>query len=82
MDESKQVERLAEEYRQLHYAMGALHLGLEIDEGSLGHDDGEWCSIELEKLYMNLESLGAERRVEQIEIKNEAILAARKKLHV
>lgn len=76
--ESKEVERLAEEYRRLHIARGALHLGLDIGEGSLGHDDSEWCEIKLEKLYMHLESLGAEGRVDQIEIKNEAILAARR----
>ena len=79
MDESEHVERLVEEYRRLHIAMGALHLGLDIGDGSLGHDDSERCRIELEKLYMYLESLGAEGRAHQIEIKNEAILAARKK---
>ena len=76
--ESREVERLTDEYRRLHIALGALHLGLDIGEGSLGHDDSEWCGIELEKLYMHLESLGAEGRVNQIEIKNEAILAAHK----
>ena len=76
--ESKMVDRLVEKYRQLHIAMGALHFGFDIGEGSLGHDDSEWCEMELEKLYMYLESLGAEGRVDQIEIKNEAILAARK----
>ena len=58
--------------------MGVLRLGLDIGEGSLGHDDSEWCEIELDKLYVHLESLGAGGCVDQIEIKNEAILAARK----
>ena len=70
--ESKMVERLVEEYRRLHIALEALHLGLDIGEGSLGHDDAEGCEIELEKLYMHLESLGAEWRVDQIQIENES----------
>ena len=77
--ERKMVERLVEEYRGLHIAMGALHLGLEIGEGSLGHEDHEWCEIELEKLYGHLESLGAEWRVDQIQTENETVLATRKK---
>lgn len=81
MDETEYVERLAEEYRRLHLAMGALHLGLETGEGSLGHYDGDWCEIELEKLYLHLDALGAARRVDEIEVANNAILHRRKKLH-
>lgn len=81
MDETEYVERLTEEYRRLHLAMGALHLGLEIGEGSLGRDDDEWCEIELEKLYLHLDALGATWRVNEIEVANNAILDRRKKLH-
>ena len=77
--ESKMVERLVEDYRRIHIALGVLQLGLETGEGSLGDDDCDWCEIELERLYMHLESLGAEWRVSQIEIDNEPILASRKK---
>ena len=77
--ESKMGERLVEEYRQIHIAMGALHLGIETGEKTLGCDDYDWYEIELERLYMHLESLGAEGLVDQIPIDNEAVLAARKK---
>ena len=78
-EESKEVERLAKEYRRLHLALGALHLGLKITEGPLSYDDGEWCEIELEKLYWHLDALGAAWRVSQIEVDNGAILAEDKK---
>lgn len=81
MDESEHVERLVEEYRRLHIAMGALHLGLQIGEGLLSHDDSEWCEIELEKLYLHLDALGAAWRVDEIEVANNAILDRHKKLH-
>ena len=76
--ESQMVERLTEEYRRLHIALGALHLGLDMGEASLRHDDAEWGAIELEKLYTHLESLGAEWRVDAIEVGNHAVLNKRK----
>jgi hypothetical protein len=81
MDETEYVERLAEEYRRLHLAMGALHLGLEVGVGSFDYDDSDWCEIELEKLYLHLDALGATWRVNEIEVANNAILHRRKKLH-
>ena len=79
--EEQTVERWAEEYRRLHYAIAARQLGLDTGKAWPTHDndDGDWCHIELENLYWSLESLGAEWRVKQIERKNNAILAALKK---
>ena len=79
--EEQMVEDCAEEYRRLHFVMGALKLGLDTGVERLTEDVYQWYENELEKRYMFLESFGAERCVEQIEKKNNAILAARKKVH-
>lgn len=74
MDESEYVERLAGEYRRVHLALGALQRGLEVAGYSLDVGDSEWAEIELEKLYLHLDALGAAWRVDEIELSNSSVL--------